>query len=78
MLAAGNYALLKDRAGSLPLEYYVYPAQMEDAQICFSKTADMITFFNEKIGFPMRGRSMRRFSAGTLSSAAWKTPAPQL
>ncbi len=52
MLAAGNYALLKDRAGSLPLEYYVYPAQMEDAQICFSKTADMITFFNEKIGFP--------------------------
>jgi aminopeptidase N len=52
MLAAGNYALLKDRAGSLPLEYYVYPAQLEDARICFSKTADMITFFNEKIGFP--------------------------
>jgi len=52
MLAAGNYALLKDKVGSLPLEYYVYPAQIEDARVCFSKTADMITFFNEKIGFP--------------------------
>jgi aminopeptidase N len=52
MMAAGNYALLKDRAGSLPLEYYVYPSQIEDAKVCFSKTADMITFFNEKIGFP--------------------------
>jgi len=52
MLAAGNYALLKEKAGALPLEYYVYPAQTEDAKVCFAKTADMITFFNEKIGFP--------------------------
>ena len=50
-LAIGNYAILHDRAGSLPLEYYVYPGDTADARICFHETPDMIKFFNEKIGF---------------------------
>ena len=50
MLAAGNYALLKDKAGSLPLEYYVYPKNVEDAKVCFAETPGMIQFFARKIG----------------------------
>ncbi len=51
MVAAGEYAVLRDRAGKLPLEYYVYPEDTLNARICFQQTPDMITFFNEKIGF---------------------------
>lgn len=52
MLAAGEYTVLRDRVGPLPLEYYVYPGQVEDARACFSQTPRMIRFFSEKIGFP--------------------------
>ena len=50
-LAAGDYAVLKDRAGDIPLEYYVYPRQVEDAKVCFASTPDMVTWFGEKIGY---------------------------
>lgn len=51
MIAAGDYAVLKDKAGKLPLEYYVYPKQVEDAKVCFAETPRMIQFFNKKIGY---------------------------
>jgi aminopeptidase N len=50
-LAAGNYAVLRDRAGDVPLEYYVYPGQTADARICFAATPDMVQWFSEKIGY---------------------------
>jgi aminopeptidase N len=52
MLAIGDYAVLREKAGRLPLEYYVYPRHVEDAKVCFRETPAMINFFNEKIGFP--------------------------
>lgn len=52
MLAAGEYAILKDRAGSVPVEYWVYPSHVEDARVCFAQTPAMISWFSEKIGFP--------------------------
>jgi aminopeptidase N len=52
MLAAGKYAVLKDHAGKLPVEYYVYPQDTTDARICFHETPRMIEFFDKKIGFP--------------------------
>ncbi len=51
MLAAGDYAVVKDKAGNVPVEYYVYPHQVEDAKACLRLTPDMIKFFSEKIGF---------------------------
>jgi aminopeptidase N len=50
MLAAGNYAVLKDQVGKLPLEYYVYPKHVEDAKVCFAETPKMIDFYNKLIG----------------------------
>ncbi len=51
MLAAGRYAILKDHAGTVPLEYYVYPGDTADARVCFSRTPDMVNWFSRKIGF---------------------------
>jgi aminopeptidase N len=50
-LAAGEYAILKDKAGDIPLEYYVYPGQVADAKICFASTPDMVTWFGDRIGY---------------------------
>lgn len=51
MLAIGEYAVIHDRAGSLPVDYYVYPHHVDDAKASFRETPDMIRFFGEKIGF---------------------------
>jgi aminopeptidase N len=50
-LAAGNYAVLNDRAGDVPLQYYVYPWQTADAKVCFAGTPDMVTWFGRMIGY---------------------------
>jgi aminopeptidase N len=51
MLAIGEYRVLRDRVGSLPLEYYVYPGQEQDARVCFQETPQMVRFFEEYAGF---------------------------
>jgi aminopeptidase N len=38
MMAAGNYAILNDQADGIPLQYYVYKNQVEDAKVCLSHT----------------------------------------
>jgi aminopeptidase N len=52
MVAGGEYAVLHDKVGKLPLEYYVYPEDTADARIAFQQTPDMIKFFSRMIGFP--------------------------
>lgn len=52
MLAAGEYSIIKDKAGSVPLLYYVYPGQEADAKVCFRETPAILKFFADKIGFP--------------------------
>ena len=51
MMAAGDYTILNDQADGIPLQYYVYKNQVDDAKICLSHTPLMMKFFNEKIGF---------------------------
>jgi aminopeptidase N len=50
MLAAGEYAVLRETAEKVPLEYYVYPSHVEDARACFRETPAILRFLNEKIG----------------------------
>jgi aminopeptidase N len=50
MIAAGEYTVLRDRVGNLPLEFYAYPDDTTNARASFKETAAMIKFFNESIG----------------------------
>lgn len=50
MIAAGEYTILRDRVGKLPLEFYAYPDDTTNARISFKETADMIRFFDKTIG----------------------------
>jgi len=51
MVAAGDYAIINDDADGIPIQYYVYKNQVDDAKVCLSHTPLMMKFFNEKIGY---------------------------
>ncbi|HTY37264.1 MAG TPA: M1 family aminopeptidase [Bacteroidota bacterium] len=51
MIAAGEYTILHDNLGKLPLEYWVYPDDTTNARASFRYTPAMIKFFNETIGY---------------------------
>ena len=50
MLAAGEYEVIQDHYRSIPLQYYVYRGQVDDARRTFAKTPAMLQFFEEKTG----------------------------
>ena len=52
MLAVGDFARVEDRAGKVPLAYYVEPEYEEVAKDIFGRTPEMIQFFSEKLKYP--------------------------
>ena len=51
-LAAGEFTLIEERAGDVPVQYYVQPGREDDARRAFGNTPRMIEFFARKIGVP--------------------------
>ena len=51
MLAIGPFVVIEDSLGSLPVNYWVYEKDVEDAKWIFKKTPDMIDFFNKLFGY---------------------------
>ncbi len=47
MLAIGPFAVIEDSLENLPVHYWVYPNDLEDARWIFAKTPAMINFFNK-------------------------------
>lgn len=52
VLVAGPYVQLTDSLGSLPIGYWVYPNDVDDASRSFRKTPEIIEFFNHEFGYP--------------------------
>jgi aminopeptidase N len=50
-LSIADYAVIEDALGTLPVNYWVYPSQKEDAKRSFAKTPYMIDFFNKLYGY---------------------------
>ena len=88
MIAAGEYTILHDNLGKLPLEYWVYPDDTTNGRASFKYTPAMIKFFNETIGYPYAWEKyaqiilqdhfggMENTSATTLSDT-WAVPDPR-
>ncbi len=51
-LAIGDYVVVSDSAGSVPIQNYVYPHQAMDAPRSFGKTPAMIDYFSSVTGYP--------------------------
>jgi aminopeptidase N len=52
MLAIGPFTVLEDSLGSLPVNYWVYPEDAEDARWIFAKTPRMIAFYADLFDHP--------------------------
>lgn len=50
VLVAGPYVVLEDSLGALPVDYWVYPQDVDDAPRSFSRTPEILAFFNELYG----------------------------
>lgn len=50
MMAVGEYAVVKDAWGNVPVEYYVEPAYEPYAKDIFGNTPEMMQFFSDKLG----------------------------
>jgi aminopeptidase N len=51
MVAIAPFSVIKDSLGSLPVNYWVYEEDEEDARRVFKKTPYMIDFFNKLYGY---------------------------
>ncbi len=51
MLAIGPFEVIEDALGDLPVNYWVYRENVDDARWIFEKTPYMINFFNELYGY---------------------------
>jgi aminopeptidase N len=52
MLAIGPFIVIEDSLGSLPVNYWVYPEDVEDARWIFAKTPRMIAFYADLFDYP--------------------------
>lgn len=50
-LAAASYAVVEDRLGAVPINYWVYPQHAEQARRTFGKTPEMMAYFNSLFGY---------------------------
>ena len=51
VLVAGPYVVVEDSAGELPLHYWVYEQDADDAMRSFERTPQIIEFFTEEYGY---------------------------
>jgi aminopeptidase N len=51
VLVAGPYEIIEDSLGDLPINYWVYRKDVEDAMRSFHKTPEIIEFFNNTYGY---------------------------
>jgi aminopeptidase N len=52
MLAIGPFTVIEDSLGDLPINYWVYPEDAEDARWIFAKTPRMIAFYSNLFDYP--------------------------
>jgi len=51
MMAVGDYSVVDDAAGSIPLHYWVEPKYQPVAKKIFGRTPAMISYFSRKLGY---------------------------
>lgn len=52
MVAIGEYAVVEDRWGEIPLQYFVEPQWKDHAKAIFPKTPEMLDFFSSLLDYP--------------------------
>jgi len=75
MLAIGPFAVIEDSLGDLPVSYWVYPEDEEDARWIFAKTPRMIEFYGDLFDYPYPWAKYAQVTTPHLSGGAEATSA---
>jgi len=75
MVAIAPFAVIEDSLGSLPINYWVYEKDVEDARRIFKKTPYMIDFFNKLYGYEYPWAKYDQVETPTLGGGAEATSA---
>ncbi|MGD2245524.1 MAG: M1 family metallopeptidase [Candidatus Aminicenantes bacterium] len=78
MLAIGPFAVIEDSLGSLPITYWVYEKDVEEAKWIFKKTPDMIDFFNKLFGYEYPWAQYAQVTSPRMGGGAENTTATLL
>lgn len=78
MLAIGPFAVIEDSLGSLPVTYWVYEKDVEDAKWIFKKTPHMIDYFNRLFGYEYPWAKYAQVTSPRMGGGAENTTATVL
>lgn len=78
MLAIGPFAVIEDSLGSLPITYWVYEKDVEDAKWIFKKTPHMIDYFSRLFGYEYPWAQYAQVTSPRMGGGAENTTATVL
>ena len=78
VLVAGPYEVIADRHGEVPVNYWVYPKDVPDADRSFHKTPAMLAFFEEEFGVPYPWNKYDQITIPGIGGGAESTTATVL
>ena len=78
VLVAGPYEVIEDFHGSVPVNYWVYPKDVEDADRSFHKTTAIMAFFDEEFGVPYPWNKYDQITIPGIGGGAESTTATVL
>ena len=78
VLVAGPYEVIEDFHGSVPVNYWVYPKDVEDADRSFHKTPAIMAFFDEEFGVPYPWNKYDQITIPGIGGGAESTTATVL
>ena len=78
MMAIGEYAIVKDKWGKIPVNYWVEPKYEKYARKIFGNTPNMIEFFSNKLNYPYPWPKydqvvVREFVSGAMENTSAST-----
>jgi aminopeptidase N len=77
-LSIADYAVIQDSLGALPVNYWVYHSNVNDAKVSFSKTPYMIDFFNKLFQYEFPWDKYDQVISAYMSGGAEATSATLL
>jgi aminopeptidase N len=76
MIAAGEFAIVKDTWRNLEVPYYTLPELANDVDAIFGRTPEMLTFFLKNLELIFLGINMLKLLCMILLPEPWKIPLP--